>query len=123
MLDDYGLSTPVIRRPGRLSGYQYIENAPALGGPHDILSMWARVARIAPRDLRGYNENTIVTAGVSISDEVWWYGAKGWGEPEEDQEHLSKKGHGGRQSIDSGLLTDTGRESSKRGGSWSRSRD
>lgn len=68
----HGLSTPVIRRPGRLSGYQYIEYAPALRDPHDILSMWARVARIAPRDLRGYNENTIVTAGVSISDEVWW---------------------------------------------------
>lgn len=39
--------------------------------------MWARGARIAIRDLRGYNENAIVTAEVSISDEVWGYGVKG----------------------------------------------
>lgn len=41
-------------------------------------------------------------------------------ELEGDQEHLSRKGHGGRQSTDSGLMTDTGQDSSKRGGSWPR---
>lgn len=83
--------------------------------------MWARTARIISRDLLGYNENAIVTAEVSVSNEFNGTEYK-VGELEGVQERLSRNGHSDRQSTDSGPMTGTGRKPFEARRVWSRSR-